>query len=125
MCSKELGLPTWDKPAAPCLSSRIPYGSEVTREKLRQVEAAEACLRKLGFKIVRVRHHDKVARIEIPLSDIPRFFEEPIRLEVTDRLKELGFLFITLDIQGFRSGGLNEALKVNERFPMGSKFLKE
>jgi uncharacterized protein len=115
--SRALGLPTWDKPAAPCLSSRIPYGSEVTAEKLRQVEAAEAALRSLGFREVRVRHHDRVARIEVPSGELPRLLEERLRLEAVARLKEAGFLYVALDLQGFRSGSMNEALEA--RLPDG------
>jgi uncharacterized protein len=109
--SRLLGVPTWDKPSAPCLSSRIPYGSEVTEAKLRAVEAAEGALRDLGFREVRVRHHDQVARIEIPTAQIARFLEESVRSQAVARVKAAGFLYVTLDIQGLRSGSMNEALK--------------
>lgn len=108
--SRQLNLPTWDKPAAPCLSSRIPYGSAVTSEKLRQVEAAEAALRHLGFRVVRVRHHGDIARVEIPPPEFHRLLEDAVREQVLDRVKAAGFLYVTLDLQGFRSGSLNEAL---------------
>jgi pyridinium-3,5-biscarboxylic acid mononucleotide sulfurtransferase len=108
--SKALGVPTWDKPSAPCLASRIPYGSEVTDEKLRQVEGAEARLRALGFRECRVRHHGAVARIEVPAADIPRFLDEGTRAAVAAGIKAAGFLFVALDIQGLRSGSLNEAI---------------
>jgi pyridinium-3,5-biscarboxylic acid mononucleotide sulfurtransferase len=108
--SQELGLPTWDKPAAPCLSSRIPYGQAVTREKLRQIGDAERFVHDLGYRDVRVRHHDTVARIELPRSEMVAFLERGHADAVTRRLKELGFRFVTLDLQGFRSGSLNEAI---------------
>lgn len=109
--SKALGLPTWDKPAAPCLASRIPYGSEVTHEKLRQVEAAEAGLRGLGFRVVRVRHHGTEARVEIPTEDFSRFMESPVRERALQALLAAGFRDVTLDLRGYRSGSLNEALE--------------
>jgi uncharacterized protein len=109
--SRALGLPTWDKPAAPCLSSRIPYGSEVTDQKLRQVEAAEGALRSLGFREVRVRHHGEVARIEIPTADFGRFLEPSLLKEAAAGIKAAGFRYVTLDLQGFRSGSLNESLR--------------
>ena len=112
--SRLLGMPTWDKPAAPCLSSRIPYGSEVTEKKLRQVEAAEASLRALGFRELRVRHHDEIARIEIPPEEFSRLLVDSTRQQVLFRMKEVGFLYVTLDIQGFRSGSLNEAIKLEK-----------
>ena len=101
--SQELGLPTWDKPAAPCLSSRIPYGQAVTREKLRQIGDAERFVHDLGYRDVRVRHHDTVARIELPRSEMVAFLERGHADAVTRRLKELGFRFVTLDLQGFLS----------------------
>jgi len=108
--SQDLGLPTWDKPAAPCLSSRIPYGQRVTLEKLRQIGEAERLLHELGYREVRVRHHDAVARIELPRSEMLAFVERGHSDEVTRRLKELGFRYVSLDLQGLRSGSLNEAL---------------
>ena len=108
--SRALCLPTWDKPAQPCLSSRIPYGSAVTAEKLRQVEAAEAGLRALGFRTVRVRHHDQVARLEVPLEDFPRLFAPEVLPRALAAVKGAGFLFVALDLEGFRSGSLNAAL---------------
>ena len=108
--SRAMGLPTWDKPAAPCLSSRIPYGDEVTTEKLRQVEAAEKGLRELGFRVVRVRHHDRVARIEVPASELARLLDAALRPEVLAVVKKAGFTFVAVDLEGFRSGSLNEAL---------------
>ena len=104
--ARELGLRVWDKPAAPCLSSRIAYGQAVTSEKLRQIGQAESLLRRLGLREFRVRHHDQIARIEVKLDDIPRLMEH--REQVVATLKELGFGYVTLDLQGFRSGSLNE-----------------
>jgi len=108
--SKELGLPTWDKPSRACLSSRIPYGSEITQEKLRMVERAEEVLRELGFRQCRVRHHDPVARIEVDPSDFERLVRSPLRQLVVGRLKEIGYRYVALDLQGYRSGSLNEGL---------------
>ena len=108
--SRRLGLPTWDKPAAPCLSSRVPYGSEVTDEKLRQIEAAEGALRQLGYRELRVRHHGDVARLELPPADIATLAEAARRATVVEAVKSAGFLFVALDLEGFRSGSLNQAL---------------
>ncbi len=105
-------LPVWDKPASPCLSSRIAYGLEVTPERVRRVDAAEQFLRqRLGIRELRVRHeaHD-LARIEVAIEELPRLVAANLRGEITDRLRELGFRFVTLDLDGFRSGSLNAAL---------------
>ncbi len=108
--SKAAGLPTWDKPAAPCLSSRIPYGSEITLEKLNRIEEAEKHVRQLGFPILRVRDHGEVARIEVPREDIARLVDPDVAHSVNDRLKELGYRYVAVDLRGFRSGSLNEAI---------------
>ncbi len=108
--SREAGLPTADQPASPCLASRIPYGLEVTEQRLRQIDQAEDFLRSLGFVEFRVRHHDAIARIEVRPQDIAKLAAEPVRTKVVEQLKELGFQFITMDLQGFRSGSLNESL---------------
>ena len=108
--SRALGLPTWDKPAAPCLASRIPYGSPVTHEKLRQVEAAEKALRELGFRELRVRHHGAVARLELPVAEFERLLDPTLQSAVVRGVKSAGFLFVALDLEGFRSGSLNRAL---------------
>lgn len=113
--SKELGLPTADLPASPCLASRIAYGESITKEKLNQVEKAEDVLRSLGFVEFRVRHHGTIARVEVPSADIERITSASIRQKVVDRLKELGFQYISLDLQGFRSGSLNETLSEDEK----------
>jgi pyridinium-3,5-biscarboxylic acid mononucleotide sulfurtransferase len=112
--SKEMGLPSWNRPANPCLASRIPYGSRITREKLEAVARAEAFLRERGFGEVRVRHHDAVARIEIPLCDMNRFLEGEVRGEAARRLKEIGFTWVALDIEGYTMGSLNRAVRPKE-----------
>lgn len=111
--ARELGLPNHDRPSAPCLSSRIPYGMEVTREKLDQVAEAERFVRSLGFRQVRCRHHGSLARIEVEEEGLERAFEH--RKILTARLKELGFRYVALDLQGFRSGSLNEVLPAAQR----------
>ncbi len=111
--SRRLGLPSWDKPAVACLSSRVAYGSEVTVEKLGQIEAGEALLRAEGFRELRVRHHGSIARIEVPESELARFTQDSDRRQrIIEGLKSLGFTYVTLDLQGFRSGAMNEALPV-------------
>jgi len=105
------GLESHDKPASPCLASRIPYGSEITVEKLKMVEEGEALLRSLGFPEMRVRHHGDVARIEVPLADLGRLTAPGVRERVVEGLKALGFLHVALDLAGLRSGSLNDALK--------------
>ena len=115
--SRDLGLPTWDKPAQACLSSRIPYGAAVSVDALNQIAQAEAVLRELGFRQVRVRHHDRVARIEVPAGDIGRLAEPHLRRLVTERLRAAGYLYVTLDLSGFRSGSLNDALPMAQRTP--------
>lgn len=105
--SYELRLSTWDKPASPCLSSRFPYGEPITRKSLRQVETAEKFLKTLGFKELRVRHNKDTARIELKEEDIVKMLIPVIRKSVTDELKALGYKFICLDLEGFRSGKLN------------------
>ncbi len=110
--SRERGLPTWDKPAMACLSSRLPYGTPVTVEALERVGAAEAFLRSLGARQLRVRHHDDVARIEVEPQDMAVLVEQ--REHIVARLNELGYKYITLDLAGFRSGSLNEVLALME-----------
>jgi uncharacterized protein len=108
--SRYYGLETWDKPQMACLASRIPYGQPVTAEKLSQVERAEAVLRGLGFRDVRVRHHGEWARIELGESELPRAVASPARETIARELRALGFKFVTLDLEGFRSGRLNEGV---------------
>jgi uncharacterized protein len=108
--SRTLDLPTWDKPSSPCLSSRFPYGTAITREGLERVAAGERLLRRLGFGECRLRFHDTIARIEVPADMLPRLVQAEVREVLVRELKGLGFLYVTLDLQGFRSGSLNEAL---------------
>ena len=108
--SREMGLPTWDKPAQACLSSRIPYGTMVTVEALTTIAKAEKYLREKGFKQLRVRHHENIARIEISADDFDVITSEPLRTEVPSYFKSLGYSYVTLDLEGFRSGSLNEIL---------------
>lgn len=109
--SRKWGLPTWDQPAMPCLSSRFPYGVEITKEKLRQVDSAESFLRTLGLKNFRVRHHEYLARIEIDQSEMSKILDLNLFEQISRELKVLGYRYVTLDLQGFRSGSLNEGLK--------------
>lgn len=109
--SKELNLPTWDKPSFACLSSRFAYGETITEEKLRMVDAAEQLLLDMGFQQFRARVHGKMARIEVFPEDMAKIFKEENRIKITTQLKEMGFLYVTLDLQGFRSGSMNEVLK--------------
>ena len=108
--SRDMDLPTWDKPAQACLSSRIPYGTTVTVEALTKIAKAEQFLRSKGFKQLRVRHHDTIARIEIEPSDFSAITSEPLRSEINQEFKNIGYSYITLDLDGFRSGSLNEIL---------------
>ncbi len=106
--ARELGLPNWDKPAAACLSSRIPYGTRITVDALSQVERAEALLRQMGFGQLRVRHHGQIARIELLPSEFPQLLAQ--REAIVTAFQDLGFQYITLDLSGFRSGSMNEIL---------------
>ena len=108
--SHELALPTWDKPSSPCLSSRFPYGTAIDLEKLKKVGACEVFLKGLGFREFRVRYHGDLARIEVNPNEIDRLFDKTIRDTIVKRFKEVGFSFVSLDLQGFRSGSLNEGL---------------
>ncbi len=108
--SRRAGLPTWDEPASACLSSRIPYHSEVTDEKLRMIERAEAVLRELGFDVCRVRHHDQLARIEIGRDEMLRALEPEVSAAIVRELKAIGYRYVSLDLQGYRTGSLNEGL---------------
>ena len=110
--AREAGLETWNEPASACLSSRIPYHSEVTEEKLRTIDAAERVLRELGFRIFRVRHHDTVARLELGRDEIARALDPEIADAIDRRLRELGYAHVTVDLRGYRLGSLNEALKL-------------
>jgi pyridinium-3,5-biscarboxylic acid mononucleotide sulfurtransferase len=109
--SRRWDLPTWSKPSFACLSSRIPYGQLVTMEKLSTIEQAEQFLRNRGFRVFRVRHHENVARIEVLPDDMQRLFQDPLRSELVERFKALGYTYVTLDLAGFRSGSMNESLR--------------
>jgi len=104
------GIASAEKPASPCLASRIPYGTEITRENLAMVEGAEELLRSLGFGELRVRHHGDVARIEVPVADLPRLLDPELRRTVVEGLKALGYRYVALDLEGFRTGSLNVGL---------------
>ncbi|MGH7935067.1 MAG: ATP-dependent sacrificial sulfur transferase LarE [Candidatus Binataceae bacterium] len=108
--SQKLGLPTWDRAASPCLSSRFPYGTLITIEGLRKVEGGEEILHALGFNVARVRYHGEIARLEVEAREIPRLLEAEMRETVDRELRKLGFRFVTVDLKGFRSGSLNEGL---------------
>lgn len=112
--SRSLGLPTWDRPASPCLSSRFPYGTQITLEGLRQVERGEQVLRSFGFNVARVRYHGEVARIEVEASEIGRMLDTTVREAVERQLREIGFRFVALDLRGFRSGSLNEGMQTGQ-----------
>ena len=110
--ARRAGMATWDEPASACLSSRIPYHSEVTDEKLRQIEAAERVVRSLGFRVFRVRHHDTLARIEIGRDELPRAFDPDVAAALDAGLREVGYQYVTVDLRGYRLGSLNEALRL-------------
>jgi len=110
--SHQAGLPTWDEPASACLSSRIPYFSEVTDEKLRMIERAESVLRDLGFRICRVRHHDTIARLELGREEIARALEPDVADTIDRELRAIGYAHVTVDLRGYRLGSLNEALRL-------------
>ncbi|MEP6568424.1 MAG: ATP-dependent sacrificial sulfur transferase LarE [Acidobacteriota bacterium] len=110
LLSRRVGLPTWDKPASPCLSSRIAYGIPVTIERLSVVDSGEEILRELGFREFRVRHHDSLVRLEIAPAEMARALRIEVVEELARRFRELGFKYVTLDLRGFRSGAMNEVL---------------
>ncbi len=108
--SKFMGLETWKKPSFACLSSRFPYGTKITEERLEKIERCEEILQKSGFSQVRVRYHNEIARIEVPASEINRFLDDSVRNMIVERFKEHGFIYITLDLQGYRTGSMNEGI---------------
>ena len=110
--SRRAGLPTWDEPASACLSSRIPYHSEVTGEKLRMIERAEESLRSLGFRVCRVRHHDRLARLELGRDELPRALEPEVREQIVRALTGIGYQHVTIDLRGYRMGSLNEGVRL-------------
>jgi uncharacterized protein len=113
--SQSLGLPTWDKPSLACLASRFPYGTEITPPRLGQIQQAEDHLRSLGFRQLRVRYHGNIARIEVPPDELVRFLEEGTRVQAVRFLKETGFTYVTLDLQGYRTGAMNEVLSLTSK----------
>jgi pyridinium-3,5-biscarboxylic acid mononucleotide sulfurtransferase len=111
--SRRATLPTWDKPASPCLSSRIAYGTTVTIERLQKVDRGEEILREFGFREFRVRHHDTLVRLEISPAEMDRVLQKEVIDQLAARFRELGFKYVTLDLHGFRSGSMNEALPIS------------
>jgi uncharacterized protein len=112
--SKELGLPTWDKPSCACLASRIPYGTRITEDLVTRIDEAEKFVRGLGFKEVRVRHHGNIARIELGADEIPMMIGDGAMEKVSKKLESLGYLYVTVDLKGFRTGSMNEVLEEME-----------
>jgi uncharacterized protein len=108
--SRREGLPTWDRPATACLSSRIPYGTAVTPERIRQIEAGEEALQNLGFRVFRVRYHNELVRIELGADELPRALDPTMAARFAKIFKDLGFQYVTLDLEGYRQGSLNEVL---------------
>ncbi|MBI3989434.1 MAG: ATP-dependent sacrificial sulfur transferase LarE [candidate division NC10 bacterium] len=121
LLSKEMGLPTWDKPSMACFASRIPYGEGITLEKLAQVEMAERYIKSLGYRTVRVRHHGEIARIEVPPEDFPSLLD--VRERLLGTFKSFGFTYVVLDLAGFRSGSMNEALSRRSREALGGPLV--
>jgi uncharacterized protein len=117
--SKKLGLPTWDRPSLACLASRFPYDTPITPEALGRVEKAEDALRRLGFGQLRVRHHDSIARIEVPAADFARLISPGIRGRIEKDLKKLGYLYVAMDLGGYRTGSMNEALDGKTKKALG------
>lgn len=113
--SRRMGLPTWDKPSFACLSSRIPYGTRIEPQVLLRLDAAERFMKELGFRQVRVRHHGRIARIEVEPEEISRLAAAEIRRRVTEKFKELDYLYITLDLDGYRMGSMNAVLGREEK----------
>lgn len=113
--SQKRGLRTWDKPSSPCLASRIPYETPITLDILRKIAEGERYLRSLGLRLLRLRHHDYIARIEVEEQDMASIINNDIRLEIVDRIKALGYRYVTLDLAGFRSGNLNEGTIHDEK----------
>lgn len=109
--SRQLELSTWDKPAMACLASRIPYGTRLIGKRLEMVDAAEEVLHKEGFRSCRVRYHDTIARIEVSESDIPRFQEAVLRRNVVEKIKKIGFSFVTVDLSGYVQGSMNQGIE--------------
>jgi uncharacterized protein len=119
--SRELGLSDWDKPANPCLATRIPYGTPITTEALRRIRSGEKFIRELGFPVVRLRHHDRLARIEVPVSDIPRILRPSTVRKIGRRMRALGYLWTAVDVEGYRMGSLNRAVEGRAGRPKKSR----
>ncbi|MCH9036250.1 MAG: ATP-dependent sacrificial sulfur transferase LarE [Chloroflexi bacterium] len=115
--SREMGLPTWDKPAMACLASRVPYGTRVTPEVLLQIEKAESYLKGLGIRDLRVRHHDTIARIEVDSEGISLLAQDAVRRDLVRHFRSIGYTYVTLDLSGFRSGSMNEVLQLSGTSP--------
>jgi pyridinium-3,5-biscarboxylic acid mononucleotide sulfurtransferase len=113
--SKEMNLPTWDKPAFACLSSRFPYGQKITREKLDVIDKMEQYLMDLGFRQVRVRHHGDIARIEVSSEERPKFFDTDLMDRIHDKFRQSGFAYVTLDLRGYRTGSMNEVIDTGKK----------
>jgi uncharacterized protein len=111
--SHKAGLPTWDKPALPCLSSRFPYGTPISAEKLSIVDKGEAVLREFGFRIFRVRYHEELVRLEFSQEELPKALNSTMAGILAARFKALGFKYVTIDLEGYRSGSLNEVLPIH------------
>ncbi len=122
--SHELGLVTWDRPASPCLSSRFPYGTHITPERLQMVARAEQALRHLGFRELRVRFHGDIARIEVPANELARLADPDLRAAVVRDVREAGFRYVTMDLEGFRSGSLNRGLAAAAVPPPASSLIR-
>ena len=108
--SKSSGLSTWDKPASPCLASRIPYGTAVTLDVLEKIAEGEKYLASLGMRQLRLRHHGEIARIEVDIQNMPVILNEDVRSKLVEKIRSLGYQYVTLDLTGYRTGSLNEAL---------------
>jgi uncharacterized protein len=114
--SRIKNLPTWDKPASPCLASRIPYGTAVTEDILQKISLSESYLHSLGIRQLRVRHHGDIARIEIDPQDMPLILDKETREKIFNNIKNLGYLYVTLDLAGYRTGSLNVSVTQNKEF---------
>ena len=113
--SKEMNLPTWDKPAFACLSSRFPYGQKITREKLDVIDKMEQFLMDLGFRQVRVRHHGDIARIEVSAEERPKFFDTDLMDRIHEKFRQFGFAYVALDLKGYRTGSMNEVIDTGKK----------
>ena len=113
--ARRIDLPVWDKPALACLSSRFPYGTLITPQRLTQVARSESVLRELGFRVFRVRYHDTVARIEVAPEELPRLLSSEIRDEISRRIRDTGFSYVIVDLQGYRRGALNETINTTSK----------